>query len=395
MLNVLTEPLKRLIEENRTVKKLSDRMLIRENKSQETLRRYLEGVQSFTAYMKAESPDKAIGKLSRCKDITETLDGYVEYLIAKGLKPINLKAHWFGVKKWLNANRINGVEWTYITRPKVSSQILDRIPSKDELRRILGNKVSLRDRAFFLTALASGLRIGTLAVLQVKDYKPVEELGMITVEGGPSRKLPVGKSYYTFITPESRKALEDYLETRGPLNPQDPLFAKSTGEPLSRFVTNVTRQWRALLTRSNLKNKITGHTYTELHGHVLRKYFQTTCKLANCRADFVDFWLGHHPTKQDQYLNDSYFRPSIEAHLEEYRKAVPALEVFEMTLLESRSKELETLKAKLEELEQWKTVVQKTISEEEFQFLQWRRSKREYEEQTENIKTEKPKEENT
>ena len=122
---------------------------------------------------------------------------------------------------------------------------------------------------------------------------------------------------------------------------------------MSRFVTNVTRQWRALLTRSNLKNKITGHTYTELHGHVLRKYFQTTCKLSNCRADFVDFWLGHHPTKQDQYLNDSYFRPSLEAHLEEYRKAVPALEVFEMTLAESRSKELETLKAELEEMKQW------------------------------------------
>jgi hypothetical protein len=71
----------------------------------------------------------------------------------KGFTPINLKAHWFGVKKWLVCNRVNkNIEWGYISKPKVATQIGDKIPTRDELRLILSNKVSLRDKSFFMTS---------------------------------------------------------------------------------------------------------------------------------------------------------------------------------------------------------------------------------------------------
>jgi site-specific recombinase XerD len=269
-------------------------------------------------------------------------------LLKKGFTPINLKAHFFGVKKWLTTNRTNGVDWAYITKPKVSTMIRDRIPTKEELSRILSNKIATRDRSFFLTASSSGLRIGTLAMLKVKDYKHVEELGMIMVEGGPNRKLPVGKSYFTFLTPEARKTLDDYLATRKNQTPESFLYVKGNGEPLSNYVTNITRQWRRLIKRANLDKKIEGHAYFELHGHTLRKYFQTKCKNAGCRADYVDFWMGHHPSRQDQYLNDSYFRPSLEENVAEYRKAVGELQVFENIESETKSKELLTRVEQLE-----------------------------------------------
>jgi len=210
----------------------------------------------------------------------------------------------------------------------------------------LGNKVSLRDKAFFLVAASSGLRIGTLATLKVCDYKPVEELGMITVEGGPKRKLPVGKRYFTFITPEARRTLEDYLKTRGTLTPEQPLFAKQNGEPLPENTSNISRQWRRLLERVKMARKIHGHSLIELHAHVLRKFFQTHCKLAGCRADFVDFWMGHRGMRVETYLNDSYFRPSLEYHVKEYRKAVPYLTIFSNINMESilTKEDLETLK---------------------------------------------------
>jgi integrase len=326
-------------------------MINREGKSLETLRRYLEGVQTFTEYMKADSPDLALEKLRGISDITEALDQYVDSLIAKGFTPINVKAHWFGVKKWLTANRVNGIDYEYISRPKVSTRIRDRIPTKDELRLILSNKISLRDQAFFMVALSSGLRIGTLATLKVKDYEPIEDLGMITVEGGPNRKLANGKSFFTFITSETRKVLENYLKTRESLNPDDPLFAKDNGKPLSAYVTNISRQWRRLTKRANLSQKIEGHNYTELHGHVLRKFFQTNCKLSGCRADFVDFWMGHHPVRQEEYLNDSYFRPSTEQHLKEYRKAAFSLSVFEVEELKQQYEDkLKNLEGRLHAL---------------------------------------------
>jgi integrase len=364
---MLTKPLVQLIEQNESLTKMKDRMIEREGKSTETLRRYIEGIQSFCKYMKATSPDQALEMLRASSDITATLDGYIDYLIKVGFKPVNMKAHFFGVKKWLAVNRVNGVDWSYISKPKVSTMIKDRIPTKVELSRILTNKISLRDQAFFTVSLASGLRIGTLSNLKLKDYKPIEELGLITVEGGPNRKLPIGKSYFTFITPEARKLLDEYLATRKNLLPGSPLFAKEDGQPLSPYVTNITRQWHRLLTRANLDKKVENHAYLELHGHTLRKYFQTNCKLAGCRADFVDFWMGHHPARQDEYLNDSYFRPEIQSHIAEYRKAVSALQLSETVQFEKamteKDREITSLKERINATEGKLAEIEKLLEE--------------------------------
>jgi site-specific recombinase XerC len=346
----LTKPAQVLIEKNETLITLRNRMIVRENKSEETLRRYIDGIKAFTEYMKAESPDAALRTFSDSEDRTAKLDGFVDYLLEHGVKPISIKALWQGVKKWLISNRINKIDWDYISRPKVASQIRDRIPTTEEMQLILTNKVSLRDKALFLTAASAGVRLGTLVTLQVGDYKPIEELGMITVQGGEGRKLAQGKSYFTFLTPETRRIIEEYLKTRGPLNPDAPLFAKENGEPIAHFVQNVSRQWRRLVKRANLLNKIPQHRWIELHGHTLRKYFQTRCKLAGCRSDFVDYWMGHHPTRPDDYLNESYFRPDLKAHISEYRKAVSSLQVFDVSQVAIEKAETEIAGLKQENL---------------------------------------------
>jgi hypothetical protein len=125
-----------------------------------------------------------------------------------------LKAHFFGVKKWLTINRVNSIDYDYISRPKIFSvRDQDRIPTKQELRIILTNKVALRDRALFLCSASSGLRVGTIRTLRFRDYRAVEELGMLNVEaveetGGQTREIEGrklgnsnGAGYFTFITP--------------------------------------------------------------------------------------------------------------------------------------------------------------------------------------------------
>jgi len=90
----------------------------------------------------------------------------------------------------------------------VGSRTQDRIPSKEELRRIIRN-ANLRDKAMFMTALSSGLRGGTLVKAKVKDLKPIEDLAIIEVEGGEGKKLSEGKWYFTFITPETYRIVQD------------------------------------------------------------------------------------------------------------------------------------------------------------------------------------------
>lgn len=365
----MTEPLRNKVEANRSLLKLRERMLEREGKSEATLARYLNGVFSFSEFMKCQGPDRALASFRNSEDPTELLDQYVDFLRKeKHLKANNIKAHFFGVKKWLTTNRVNNIDYEYISRPKIfATRVQDRIPTKQELHIILTNKVTLRDRALFLCSAASGLRVGTIRTLRFRDYKAVEELGMLTVEAveeveGETREIEGrklgnsnGAGYFTFITPEARKTLEEYLATREDLKAEDPLFAgesKTNGKALSPWVHNVSRQWRRLVRKANLERKISNHSWTELHLHTLRKFFQTNCKLAGCRADFVDFWMGHHPVRQDEYLNDSYFRPEMSSHLAEYRKAVEALTVFDLSAETNRkmNEEIETLKGEVESL---------------------------------------------
>ncbi len=327
----LTGPDNKLIEENQTLSVLRNRMIVRENKSEQTLQRYLDGVKDFTKFLKAKNPDEALTLFSKTEDRTGKLDEFIDYLLGAGRTPISVKSEWHGVKKWLISNRVNNIDYAFISRPKAICQIRDRIPTAEELRLILDNKVTLRDKTIFLVVASAGFRIGTALSLQVKDYKPIEELGMITVNGGEGRKLAKGKTYFSFITPETRRVLEEYLKTRGELSPDAPLFAKESKGVGKQFVysANLSRQWTILVDRAKLLERIPDSRSYTLHAHSLRKFFQTRCKLSGCRADFVDFWMGHHPTGSNEYLNDSYFRPDLKEQIAEYRKAVFSLSIFE------------------------------------------------------------------
>jgi predicted transcriptional regulator len=66
--------------------------------------------------------------------------------------------------------------------------------------------------------------------------------------------------------------------------------------------------------------------------------------------------MEHHPIRQDEYLNDSYFRPELSSHLAEYRKAVESLTTFEN---ESLANVVAQLKAKDEEIRELKESVAK------------------------------------
>jgi|GEM_PF-611698 len=344
--------MKPYVRENSSIQTLTFRMLKREKKSWHTLRRYFEGIKTFVEYQKVETPDQALQKVKDSQDAAEIVDDYINYLVNKGLSPINIKAHFFGVKKWLISNRCR-ISWEFVAKPKAGSRIRDRIPSKEELRRILGN-ANLRDKAMFMTAASSGLRGGTLVRLKVKDLKPIEDLAIIEVEGGEGKKLAEGKSYFTFITPETYRIIQDYLATRQ-TTPESPLFSHVSSEAsFDRYITNLSRQWRKLIQKAKLDVKVRDHTWTELHLHVLRKFFQTTCKINGVKADYYNFWLGHISSSKEQYLDDSYFRAPVKEHLTQYRKVLPGLTVFGASTqqFQTLEKEIQTLREQLNQKDQ-------------------------------------------
>jgi integrase len=364
-----------LVETNTSLQRMQERMVVREEKSTETFRRYLDGIRNLQIHMKADSPDALLSVLTESKDLTAVLDSWVAGLQKTGKRPNNIKSMIMGVKKFLFSNRVNGVEWSFIGRPKVSVQLRDRIPSADELRLILSNNTTLRDKALFMTAACSGLRIGTLASLKAGDLTAYETTAFITVTGGKGRKLANGKEYQTWVTPETYTAIQEYFKLRDNLEPTAPLFAKiSKGqEGVSIYPQNVARQWIVLIERARLLKRIENHRMFDLHVHTLRKYFQTKCKLAGCKTSFVDLWLGH---VVGEYLNGSYFRPDIRESFNEYKKAIPALTIFSKA--EEIKIELAELKEKVAELQTFYEIIRDVIPENLLVRLQLEKLHREY-----------------
>ena len=322
--------LKDYIRNNVSIQNLAFRMMRRERHSFHTFRRYIGGVKDLMEHLDKENPDELLATLRQGK-ATEIIDEWVGAISARpNFSPRSVKSLYYGVKKWAIANKLT-VEWAQIGRPKTGGKIRDRIPTTEELKTIL-NFGNIRDKALFLTMASSGLRVGTAMSLQTKDYEPIGDCGIIHVEGGEGRKLAEGFWYWTFVTPEARRNLEMYLEYRKrqgeELKPESPLFGEN-GKSAYRYVQNVSRRWRYLVTKAGLGEKISGCGWLELHLHTLRKYFQTHCKAAGIESEYYDFWMGHTGAGGDGYLNDSYWRESIPNHLTEYKKAIPLLCVFE------------------------------------------------------------------
>jgi integrase len=325
-----------------SIQKLAWRMIKREKHSFQTFRRYIGGIKHLVEYLKVQDPDQALEKL-KTGDPTKTLDGFIGNLTLQDVKPVNIKSIYYAVQKFCVANEIV-VNWDFIARPKAVTKIKDRVPSNEELKTIL-NFANIRDKALFMAMLSSGLRVGTAMSLKVKDYKPLEDLAVITVEGGEGRKLSEGFWYWTFTTPETRKIVDSYLQWRQrngeTITPESTLFTAIEKETEIQYTTNVSRQWRRLVEKAGLCKMIEGTGWLDIHLHVLRKFFHTKCKGAGIKPEYYDFWMGH---TQEKDLADSYWREEIPKHLIEYKKAIPDLGVYDapraMNELEFRKRAL-------------------------------------------------------
>ena len=158
---------------------------------------------------------------------------------------------------------------------------------------------------------------------------------MIKIEPMPGRKIKRGKRFFTFISPEAKRILKDYLARRErhgeKITPESPSFGSVYGTAegkagiwkricqRSPFGSPLTSQamdkiWQGILEEFGLDQRDKSGKWRELPFHVLRKFFDTQCINANVRPAYKEFWLGH----RGGYLEDSYFRANLKDHLAEY-----------------------------------------------------------------------------
>ncbi len=318
-----------------------------------TVNGYIQGVKRFLKFIEYGDPETALEAIRSGKlDVEDELDrrdtGFIDTMLDT-LANKTVHTYCYGVKKWLEVNDVK-IDWSRVETPTTSVNLNeDRAPTPKELRTLISCGSQQKDRVGTLILASSGLRIGTLLGLKLRDVDlDYPDVARITVKRARGRKFSRRskrggqvKMYVTWITPEAKEALVDYLHSREVsgeiITPDSPVIMGRQG-PMD--VSGFERRWYEMLKKAGLDQK--SHTQYILHLHVLRKYFRTHC--IGVDSAFREHWMGH----KGGYLDESYFKAEERRHLEEYRKAIPHLSIYSRELEELR-REMQSMSESLEE----------------------------------------------
>lgn len=254
----------------------------------------------------------------------------------KEISASTLRNYYKPVKLFLEMNDIE-LAWKKIARgiPRGRRYATDRAPTLEEIHKIIEHP-DRRIKGIVFTMCSSGIRVGAWDYLKWEDIKPITQnnkivAAKITVYSGDPEE------YFSFITPEAYYELQKWMD-----------FRAKNGEKISgkswlmRDIWNVEKHARGLIStpkklkpagvkrlieralhmegvRSTLPEGQRRHEFQADHG--FRKFFKTHAE-QTMRPINVEILMNHSTG-----ISDSYYRPSENALLEDYLKAVPALTI--------------------------------------------------------------------
>jgi integrase/recombinase XerD len=281
-------------------------------RSRNTELTYLKSLKSFLKQIEVSDPDVLIERVKNKEiDVNEIYKQYVVSLASQNIAPKSVAAWAYGVRKFFSAN---GIEVSPVPM-RIYSLHEDVLPTKEELIKVLENS-SLKARVSILILLSSGLRVGELHQLKLGDIELNSDPPLIRVKALTAKER---KGRITFVSPQAKKLLNEYLEMRRQtekLNPESPLIATDDGKPMSY------QNLQYILNNAFKKvAKKVGKRYS-LHPHSLRKWFKTQLISAGIPGPIVDRLTGHH-----RYLANEYELYTEEQLRQWYLKGVDALTI--------------------------------------------------------------------
>jgi len=140
-------------------------------------------------------------------------------------------------------------------KPAEAKRFLAAIPTGD-------GPVARRDRVMFTILLHTGIRLGALVRLRVRDVRLGDRTVRVNGKGGIERSV--------YLTSMLRRILKSYTP-RMSLKPDDPLFPSRSGGPLGR--RQVQLRFKYWLDKAGIKRHLTVHCTR--HSFAMNLYRQT------------------------------------------------------------------------------------------------------------------------
>jgi len=276
----------------------------------------LKALEVFVQCCNANSVEEALefAKNNNGSSLAKALQSFVNYFQAKDLKP---KTVLFYLNTLCRFLRFYDVPYESalkkIKKPRKVAVRVDRIPTIDELQKIILKSKSPRLGVYLQLLAQTGLRRSEAARLRLKHLDLengwIHLTGDITKNGRP-RDVP--------IISELRETLKNYINREKIKDYLFPSFA-DFNRPMQP--NNLYDAYYDLLKRLGLAEK--DDVGWKLHFHVLRKWFKTQLEHAGVNRLLIMSWMGH-----DAGTQAVYYLPTQEQIKAEIEKAERALRIF-------------------------------------------------------------------
>ncbi|MEM4497693.1 MAG: site-specific integrase [Nitrososphaerota archaeon] len=295
-------------------------LLSRSAKTRET---YLQALHYFMRYCGYSDLDELIEEVRGGRvDAGEVYRQYAVKLASMGLAPKTVSTWLAGLKKLFKSNGIRIEERVRVKAYTVNESAL---PSLELLRSVVSS-ADIRAKTAILIMASSGLRIGELLNLRIKDVNMDSSPAVIRVRGVGAKER---KSRITFMSDEAVESLKLYLEKRRMMGHRidgdSPVIARDDGGPMT--IQNLEK----ILNNAFKPFARREGKYYSLHPHVLRKWFKTQLISAGVPGPIADRLCGH-----SRYMAEEYELYTEEQLRKWYLKAMPSLTILSRPADEDR-----------------------------------------------------------
>jgi integrase len=249
-------------------------------------------------------------------NLYDTMDEFVGWLDAQGLKPKTIVDYNSAVKRFLVFCGFEIDEKKFrnnVSTPRVM-KIVEEPLKMEQVRQLLSvGKPNARMRALILVLLSSGMRFTEALSLNVKDLDLKAEPARATLRA----ELTKGKrARLAYISDEAKEAVNKIIEG----SPPERFVFGYSGDIWSRNkIATVT--FRRVVARAGLGEKIDNHRIHKIHFHIFRKYFLTK------GSDVIGEHAAHALCGHGFYM-DTYYQKSEEERAADYLRLMPHLSVF-------------------------------------------------------------------
>lgn len=227
----------------------------------------------------------------------------------------------------------------------------------DDIKKFVEGARNYRDKAIIMVMVQSGLAVNEISNLNYGEISKELESGELPLLIDLVRQKN-SNSFKTLIGADAVKYLRLYLDTRGQIEKDDPLFAQHVGS--NERISGETIQW----TFRELAKKVFGYKEGEMNPfrpHSLRSAFRSRLT-GKTDGDLIKFWMGDNlGPKAGAYLNlpdeehrDLYsaveYRLSIETISKEVTKDMKVAQDVYLTRLTQVEQENSSLRSMVETL---------------------------------------------